>query len=154
MWFYEEYMKKFLLLAALLAGSAHAEITWKKVSTKPNTDGTMNEMFVLVDNMSCKGVNYAKMTNLYNEKAKKHFDYIQAFQIDIYQSKTDSLVILLPGPTTDFIDTETKEVLAPGIKDNGRKEIIYPKTPMGDIFLMACEKELKEGNKSEKKTDI
>jgi ribosomal protein L11 len=149
----EQYMKKFFLAIALLTSSVHAEPNWNKISTKPNTDGSMNEILLLVDNMSCNGINYVKFANLLNDKTKKHYSFIQAVSFNIYRSKYDSIVVAQPGPTTDFVDAETKEVLSKGIVESGRKEIVFPKTILGDIFSMACEKELAEASTT-KKSDI
>lgn len=135
-------MKKLLLVLALLAANVHAETNWTKVTSKPNQDGTISEVLLLADNMTCLGVNYVKFSNLYNEKNQKHFDYIQAFQFGIYRSKDDTQVLMQPGPTTDFIEHDTTTVLATGVKTLGKKEVVYPKTLMGDIFNITCKKEL------------
>jgi hypothetical protein len=145
-------MKKFLFALAILASTAHAETTWNKISSKPNSDSTIAEVAVMADNMTCTGVNYVKFSNLYNEKTKRHYGFVQAVQFGIYRSKYDVIVISQPGPTTDFIDADTKDVLAKGATEPGKKEVVYPKTLLGDIFNMVCAKELTE--QPSKKTDI
>lgn len=146
-------MKKYLMTLAILTTTvAHAETNWTKIASKPNQDGTIIEVSVMADNMTCMGVNYVKFHNLYNEKSKRHYGFVQAVQFGIYRSKYDTIVVIQPGPTTDFIDTDNKEVLQKGASEPGKKEIVFPKTLQGDIFSLVCEKELSDP--PGKKTDI